>query len=197
MASETRSSLLHRLRDFGDTSGWREFVRLYQPLLVAYARRRGLRRADAEEIAQQCLGVVVRRIGSFQRRRRFRSWLRRIVDLLVYQWLREAQRRRRVREVLLNQAERPPADEQARFATWREEWNRFHLQHCLEDLRTRFTTETLRAFELYVLRDFPVPTITRLLHISENQVYVAKSRVLQYLRTCHADALAELYLDEG
>jgi hypothetical protein len=40
----TRSTLLMRVRDPADGRAWGEFVRLYEPLLTAYVRRKGLAR---------------------------------------------------------------------------------------------------------------------------------------------------------
>jgi hypothetical protein len=57
--SATRSSLLSRVRDLQDADGWMRFDQLYRPMLIEYARHRGLRQEAAEEIAQQCLAAIV------------------------------------------------------------------------------------------------------------------------------------------
>ncbi len=46
---QTRSTLLVRIRDPADTKAWGEFVALYQPLLTAYVRKRGLVEEDARD----------------------------------------------------------------------------------------------------------------------------------------------------
>ena len=45
----TRPSLLVRIRDARDAEAWREFVRLYSPLVYRFARRKGLQDADAAD----------------------------------------------------------------------------------------------------------------------------------------------------
>ena len=62
----TRASLLLRLKDPTDAEAWSEFHKLYAPLLYRYARRRGLSRDDAEEIRDQCLEVVTRKMPTFE-----------------------------------------------------------------------------------------------------------------------------------
>ena len=61
-AASTRQSVLARARD-GD---WIDFLRIYPPLIQAFARRRGLGAADAEDVVQQTLTDVVRRLPEFE-----------------------------------------------------------------------------------------------------------------------------------
>ena len=61
----TRATLLQRVRDSRDAEAWEEFFALYAPLLQGYARALGLSAPDAEDVRDQCLLVVVQRIGTF------------------------------------------------------------------------------------------------------------------------------------
>src|SRR5262245_26403774 len=89
----TRPSLLVRLRDVGDQDAWRQFVRLYAPVVYAYGRRRGLQDADAADLTQDVLRAVLAAAGRFAydpRRGSFRGWLftlahHRLHDLLARQ----------------------------------------------------------------------------------------------------------------
>lgn len=55
---DTRLSLIVRLQGEPDAAAWTEFVRLYRPVVVRLARRRGLQDADADDLAQQVLLAV-------------------------------------------------------------------------------------------------------------------------------------------
>ena len=186
----THSSLLEKVRDLDNASGWARFDDLYRPLLMRYARRRGLINADAEEIVQECLGVIVTRISGFQRRKSFRGWLRRIADHKIKQHLdRQSVRERPSVQSLLcdhNQELTPPE-------VWEKQWNRTHLRYCIASLRGEFADHTLQAFELYVLQEMPVKRISEMLGMSPNQIYVAKSRVIRRLKTHFADMIETLY----
>ena len=46
----TNVSLLRRVRDPKDTASWRQFYELYEPLLMRYARSKGLQEADARDV---------------------------------------------------------------------------------------------------------------------------------------------------
>lgn len=200
---ETRTSLLSRVRDFEDGTGWVEFDRLYRPLLMRFATARGLGHTDAEEIAQQCLEVIVRQIGAFRRRESFRGWLRQMVDNKVKQF--HAQRRRHAgadplprtadgRLGMSRHGEGQAArDEGDPAESWETQWDRTHLMYCLANLRDTFAAHTLRAFELYVLHEQPVDQICSQLDMSANQVYIAKSRVLKRIRSRYTHLLESLY----
>lgn len=57
---QTRSTLLVRIRDPADTKAWGEFVALYQPLLTAYARKRGLVEEDVRDVVQDVFARLVK-----------------------------------------------------------------------------------------------------------------------------------------
>ncbi|MFQ5414699.1 MAG: RNA polymerase sigma factor [Phycisphaerae bacterium] len=186
---DTRSSLLSRVRDFDDDAGWKEFDRLYRPMLARYAQRRGLGPDAAEEIAQQCLEVVVSQIRAFRRRRSFRGWLRRIVDNKVKQHLAS----RRAGELGGDALVRAVGSVPDAGELWERQWNRTHLLYCLASLRNEFAAHTLAAFELYVLEERPVRDIAERLSLTPNQIYVAKSRVMKRLSTRFSDLVETLY----
>src|SRR6185436_17403531 len=74
----TRPSLLLRLRDVEDADAWREFVRLYTPLVFGHCTRHGLQEADAADVAQEVMRVAAEAMPEFQydaQRGKFRGWL--------------------------------------------------------------------------------------------------------------------------
>src|SRR5262245_14214796 len=74
----TRPSLVRQIRDPHDAEAWREFVRIYAPVVYGYGRRRGLQDADAADLTQDVLGAVVtaaRRLEYDPRRGSFCAWL--------------------------------------------------------------------------------------------------------------------------
>src|SRR5271167_1262857 len=92
----TRPSLLMRLRDPADAESWRTFIAVYGPLILRYARQRGLQDADAADVAQDVLAQVARSMREFTYepdRGRFRDWLGTVVRHRIGRFLkREATR---------------------------------------------------------------------------------------------------------
>ncbi|WP_411847440.1 sigma-70 family RNA polymerase sigma factor [Roseibacillus persicicus] len=77
-APETRVSLIRRVRDVHDEGAWTEFVSLYTPVVYAFARSRGIREADAEDITQEVFRSLAKALPKFQLDQTigtFRNWL--------------------------------------------------------------------------------------------------------------------------
>src|SRR6185436_7583580 len=77
-SSATRPSLLARLKDWSQQTAWREFDHDYAPLLRNVARKAGLADVEADEVVQETLIAVAKKIGEFQHagnRGSFRAWL--------------------------------------------------------------------------------------------------------------------------
>ncbi|HJZ54688.1 MAG TPA: sigma-70 family RNA polymerase sigma factor, partial [Gemmataceae bacterium] len=77
----TSASLLGRLRDGSDPDAWGRVLELYGPLIRGWVERLGFRGTDTDDLVQDVLAVVVRRVPEFvhpQRPGAFRGWLRAI-----------------------------------------------------------------------------------------------------------------------
>src|SRR5438876_855630 len=88
--SETSLSLLNRLRLQPDAESWRRLVDLYTPLIQGWLRRYAVAPADADDLTQEVMTVLVRELPQFkhnQQRGAFRNWLRTItVNRLRMSW---------------------------------------------------------------------------------------------------------------
>src|SRR2546421_2857972 len=77
--ADTSFSLLQRLRSQPDAESWRRLVELYTPLIQGWLRRHAVAPADADDLTQEVMTVVVRELPNFQhngQRGAFRNWLR-------------------------------------------------------------------------------------------------------------------------
>jgi RNA polymerase sigma factor (sigma-70 family) len=176
----TSATLLERVKDAGDADAWHRFFRLYYPLLAKYARMRGLRAPDAEEVAQECMNTLAGRMRNFRYRRghgRFKEYLRTMVDHRII----NLRRRKRPRQARTGELE-GLAWGQASGPGWHRLWLREHLACCLETLESRASDDTVEAFRLYALQSWPVEKVCETLGMTANQVYLAKSRMIRRLR---------------
>ena len=183
---ETSASLLERLRSTPEDADWNRLVELYTPLIRAWIRRHSYSQQDADDVVQEVLSVVVRKIPSFERERAgaFRSWLKTI----TVNCLREAWRGRRFRpsaaggsdfRLVLEQME-DPASQLSQL------WNDEHDQHVLQTLLTQIeptlSNETWQAFKRVTVDGESPAEVANTMGISVNSVYIAKSRVMSRLR---------------
>ncbi len=182
----TPISLLERLRVRPDAESWQRFVDLYTPLIAGWLRALGLQPADADDLTQETLGVLMRELPQFRHNLRpgaFRRWLRGI----VVNRLRAFRRGRRpiptggapALEQALEHLDDPESDLNRR---WDEEHDRHVVRRLLELIEPEFEPATWRAFRMVVLEGSPTAETAAALGLSPNAVRIAKSRVLTRFR---------------
>src|SRR5215469_2804941 len=127
--TQTPVSLLERLRLRPDAASWQRLIDLYSPLVQSWLRRYALQPADADDVAQETLAVLVRELPQFRhdlRRGAFRTWLRGIVVNRLREFWRGRDRRPAAgggdADALLGQLQDPNSD-------LSRHWDREHDEH--------------------------------------------------------------------
>lgn len=177
---ETRTTLLIRLKNGEDQTAWRIFDQLYRPLIVNYARARGLTTHDSEDVAQQCMQAVLDRIGEYKHEGSLRSWLRAIAQNKICDRFRAMGREVQAGSAVWADKSDPnaaPPD-----GLWEQHWWKAHLQQGMEVVRGEVAQTTFAAFVCYAIEGQPAEKVAQSLGMSVNQVYVAKHRVLDRIR---------------
>lgn len=176
----TPPSLLERLRRPGEQAAWERFVRIYTPLLLSWARRLNVREADAADLVQDVFVILVRRLPEFEYdpAQRFRGWL---WTVFINKW-----RERRRKPVPITAATEPSMEDLSApdhlAAMIEAEYRDYLVQRVLGLLQSEFQPGTWRAFWESVATRRTAAEIAQDLGITENAVYLAKSRVLRRLR---------------
>lgn len=196
----TRPSLLLRIRDPQDAEAWRDFVRIYAPVVYGYGRRRGLQDADAADLTQDVLRAVAAAAGRLEydpRRGSFSGWL---FTVAHHQLCDLAARRRRqgagagdtrVRALL----EQQPARDDDRDV-WQREYERRLFNWAAERVRGSFQESTWRAFWWTAVEGQSVKEVAARLHLTAAAVYLARSRVMARLRE-RIEQVGEDFEDPG
>jgi RNA polymerase sigma-70 factor (ECF subfamily) len=182
---ETSLSLLDRLARGPKDDDWRALIDLYQPLLLAWTARAGVRGPDADDLAQEVLLVVFREVGKFERRGpgAFRAWLRGVLANRLRNHFRAAQHR-------------PAGTGGSDFQRWLDELespdsalsrlgDKEHDEHVasslLRQVQRDFAPTTWQAFRRHALDGEPAARVAEELGLSLNSVLLAESRVLKRL----------------
>lgn len=90
--SITSVSLLMRIRaDDRDPRAWQEFVDRYGSRIFAWARNRQLSAEDAQEVTQEVLVKLCKRLGTFNYdpSMTFRGWLRRVTENAIKDFVKD------------------------------------------------------------------------------------------------------------
>jgi len=189
----TRRTLLSRLRDLDDQESWRTFFNLYWRLLYNVARKSGLDDPGAQEIVQDTVIAVARKMPEFRydpTRGTFRQWLLRITRRRIIDHLRRIYRQPPKAEVppeSLDENEEHAAaitDHSAGAieAAWDEEWEKSTFDAALAHVRTAVNPRHFQVFDYCVLKEWPASKVASTLGLNAAQVYLAKHRVTQAMK---------------
>jgi len=203
----TRRSLLTRLRNLDDDASWQTFFDTYWRLIYNVARKSGLADSEAQDIVQETVIAVARKIPEFRydpEKGSFKQWLllitrRRIHDHLrrVYRSLPLASRLEEGR-VGLAEAEAPsPAPDAHIEAAWEEEWRGHVFQAALLRVRQRSNPKQYQVFDYCVLQNLSASQVARMLGLNVPQVYLAKHRVSRLVKRVARDIERELGESSG
>jgi RNA polymerase sigma-70 factor (ECF subfamily) len=169
---------------------------IYRPWLLGWLVRHGLHEADAEDVVQEILVVVLRELPFFQHNHRagaFRDWL---LTIAVHR-LRDALRAQRYRPMatgdsdLLDQLQQleDPASQLSK--QWEVEHDRHVLDRLLAMIEPDFQPTSWQAFRGVMLDGQKPREMAARLGISVNAVLLAKSRILARLRLEARGLIAE------
>jgi len=190
----TRRSLLGRLKDWGDQESWQQFFDTYWRLIYDVALKAGLTPVEAEEVVQETLLSVAKKMKEFQydpARGSFKGWL---LQLTGWRITNQFKRRRAaglsdsaapVNVSTGTDAAKPAAEfavppELERF--WEAEWQQNLLRAALERVRRQANPRQFQIFDLCAVKQKPLKEVRRFLGVSAMQVYLARHRVAKLIR---------------
>jgi RNA polymerase sigma factor (sigma-70 family) len=199
----TRRSLLSRLRDLGDSESWRTFFETYWRLIYNVARKSGLSDDQAQDVVQETVIAVARKIPEFRydpAKGSFKQWLLLICRRRIHDQLRRIYSSRQLplagTEDLAGAAENvaypaPPPDARLDEA-WEGEWRENIFQMALDRVRQQANPKHYQVFDCCVLQSMRAPEVARMLGLSAAQVYLAKHRISAAVKRAAKAVEAEL-----
>ena len=175
---ETSLTWLDRLTTAPSGPDWRRLVDVYAPLLADWLARAGVPASDRDDLVQEVLVAVVRRVAEFDRRGpgAFRAWIRGILANQVGKYFRD----RHTHPDL--DPDQLAADDSVLARRWDREHDEFFAARALRAVEADFAPVTWRAFRRQVFDDCKAAAVAAELGLTVNSVLLAKSRVLKRLR---------------
>jgi RNA polymerase sigma factor (sigma-70 family) len=183
----TRRTLVNRLKDCEDEQGWREFFETYWRLIYGTARKTGLTSSEAEEVVQETVITVARKMSEFEydpARCSFKGWLLRITQFKILDQLRKrppsfiqhsSPDRTDTRTDAVERVPDPKAEQLE--GIFEEEWRNNVFQAALNRVKRRVNPKHFQMFYLNMVEQMGIREIARAMRVNPAVVYMAKSRV--------------------
>jgi RNA polymerase sigma factor (sigma-70 family) len=191
-SSATRRSLLSRLKQSNAQESWREFFDTYWRLIYTAALNAGLADSEAQEVVQETVLTVVRKIKSFRYDPAvgsFKGWL-----LTIVRWRIGDQFRKRQKQIRLPSSRRAEASGTATLeriadpgainldVLWEEEWQRTVFAAALSRVKRQANARHYQMFDLHAVKHWSVDKVAQTLGVSTGQVRLAKHKITVLMR---------------
>ncbi len=187
--SETRKSLLERVKDLKDQASWNEFVDRYGPEIYRWCIENGLQVSSAEDVTQEVLRKLVEKMQEFdynQQKGSFRGWLKTVTKNTIRDLGKKWENRiagsgkTDVNQFLHRIVGRESLAELQIAVENQHEKELF--AEAEKRVKQRVKEKTWLAFQYTAIENLPAATVAEKLEMQISEVYIAKSRILKRLR---------------
>lgn len=196
----TRWTLLSRLKDAADADSWQEFFDTYWRLIYGVAVKSGLTDAEAQEVVQEVVIGVARKMPEFRcdpAAGSFKGWLllvtrRRIVDQFRKRQPWSPTQPPHGPGTPAGTTPRPESNGTAHTSTiervpdpagydleaaWEGEWKQHLMDAALERVKRVANPEQVQMFDLHVRLGLSAKEVARKLDVSLPRVYFATYKI--------------------
>ncbi len=190
----TRRSLLSRLKQWDDDESWRDFFNTYWKLIYSVAVKAGLSDQEAEDVVQETVISVAKKMGDFKYDPSvcsFKGWLLRITRFRIIDQLRKRQpalqgsrgdRGRDTASTSTLERVPDPAGPAAFEQAWDEEWERNLVDAAMERVKLRVKPEHYQVFYLSAVKGVGPREVARTLQVNVGRVYLIRHRIAKEVK---------------
>ena len=185
MVNQTRVSLLGRVQETTAGQSWDEFSEMYDGLIQGWLYRQGVQSQDADDIRQEVMTIVLRRIGQFEHNGRvgaFRAWLKSITSNCLRDHWRKMKHRAGGGPDLGELAYQLEDDASRQSILWNAEHDRYVLDVLLSKVSDRLSEKSVTVFRRIVLDQESAEEVASDLGMTLGAARVAQHRVLKALK---------------
>lgn len=185
MSDETRLSVLARVQQTTTGSSWHEFAELYEGLIQGWLRRQGVQDQDADDIHQEVMTIVLRKIEGFEHSGRtgaFRAWLKSITSNCLRDFWKKAKHRSPGGPNLEEMAAQLEDSNSNQSVLWNAEHDRYIVNNLLKRISERLSAQSVTVFRRVVIEEESAEEVAKDLDMTLGAVRVAQHRVLKALK---------------
>ena len=184
----TRESLLVRLKSWDDQASWADFFHSYWRLIYGAALKAGLNDAQAQDVVQDTIVVVAKKMKDFTYDRAidsFKGWLLYLTRKRIALEYRRKALARVASESTDWTLEADDLPDPAGFdlqSVWEQEWERNLWEAAITRVKKEVNVKQFQMFDLYTIQEKSAQEVARQLNVPVAQVYLAKHRVSSLLK---------------
>jgi RNA polymerase sigma-70 factor (ECF subfamily) len=187
----TRRSLVDRLANWDDQRRWQEFFDTYWKLIYSAARQSGLTDAEAQEVVQEAVITVAKKIGKLKYDPAvgsFKGWLLQITRWRIADQFRKRRPGETKRPAMLDDRATATIERVADShvvdldAVWEREWQENLFEAAIVRVKKRVDPKQFQIFDCYVRKEWPAQKVAEQLRVSVGRVYLARHRVSALLK---------------
>lgn len=174
---------------------WNEFSKMYDGMIQGWLYRQGVQSQDADDIRQEVMTIVLRRIGDFSHNGRtgaFRSWLKSITSNCLRDFWRKNKNRAVGGPDLAEMAAQLEDSCSNQSILWDTEHDRYVINHLLEQISQRLSDKSVTVFRRIVIEEQPAEDVAADLGMKLGAARVAQHRVLNALKEAGAGLIDDL-----
>ena len=187
----TRESLLRRLKSWDDQESWADFFNTYWRLIYSAALKAGLNEVQAQDVVQDTIIVVAKKMKDFTYDRAidsFKGWLLYLTRKRIALEYRRKERER-VTSVSSESTdwtlEAKDLPDPAGFdleSVWEQEWERNLWEAAITRVKKEVNAKQFQMFDLYTIKEKSAQEVAGQLNVPVAQVYLAKHRISSLLK---------------
>ena len=187
----TRESLLHRLKSWDDQESWADFFNTYWRLIYSAALKAGLNEVQAQDVVQDTIIVVAKKMKDFTYDRAidsFKGWLLYLTRKRIALEYRRKERERvtsgssESTDWTLEANDLPDPAGFDLQSVWEQEWERNLWEAAITRVKKEVNAKQFQMFDLYTIKEKSAQEVARQLNVPVAQVYLAKHRISSLLK---------------
>jgi RNA polymerase sigma factor (sigma-70 family) len=187
----TRESLLLRLKSWDDQDSWGDFFNTYWRLIYSAALKAGLNEAQAQDVVQDTIIVVAKKMKDFTYDRAidsFKGWLLYLTRKRIALEYRRQERERvasgnsESTDWTLETNDLPDPAGFDLQSVWEQEWERNLWETAIARVKKEVNAKQFQMFDLYTIKERSAQEVARQLNVPVAQVYLAKHRISSLLK---------------
>ena len=188
----TRATLIHRLKDWQDQSGWQDFFDTYSRLIFTLAIKAGLTVEEARDVVQETTLAVAKQMPTFQYDPSigsFKSWLLTMTRWRILDYIRKKNQSPLAVQEEVAEGETEAINKIADPASlnlnaiWEAEWDGNLLAVAVDKVKRQVGPEKFQVFDFYVNKGWSPEDVASCFGVEISQVYLIKHRISEMIRT--------------